>query len=55
MLEKENLEQVIVKCVRCGKEMKPQKSRYIEGGGQLCANCYLDVYGKAYEHKRNGL
>lgn len=39
------------RCVLCGKETQEeaytnitQRLGYIEGGGQLCSNCYYEVY-----------
>jgi hypothetical protein len=40
------------KCVLCGKETEylkgtpvDQRLHYIEGSGQLCARCYVEIYG----------
>jgi hypothetical protein len=45
-MEKEN-------CVICGKETPypkdmniEQRDNYIEGVGQLCTDCYIDLYNK---------
>jgi len=49
-LDKEN---AIEKCVVCGKETEytynisiSERQFYIEGAGQLCKQCYYDLYIK---------
>ena len=51
------------KCIVCGKESKYEyedhidfRIGYVEGAGQLCLECYDEIYIKAFvKDKENGI
>ena len=45
------------KCISCGKETEylvsthiDYRKYYVEGAGQLCKDCYFDIYEKRSKH-----